>query len=354
MSDKNNIDVNDNSAGLAIVDESTIRDKIYEVRGVKVMLDFELAEIYGYSTTAFNQQVKNNAEKFEGEDFCFYLTTDEFKNLISKKLTSSWGGRRKSPRAFTESGIYMLMTVLRGDLAIAQSRALIRTFRVMKDYIVENQGLIGRQEYLRLSIQVSDNIKENLQMRHDLDELTDDMRGVLDKLSNVVLKSEIAPILLELGRPEDKREYLFLNGQPMKAVDAYMEIYGKAKKTIHIVDDYISPKTLHLLQGAQNGVNITLISDNKGNHLKDSDYADFRKEFPNHPITFRQSRSMSHDRFIILDYETVDERAYHCGASSKDAGNRATAIIEFDDSQVKAALSKLLGTMLSNPTLILS
>ena len=191
-------------------------------------------------------------------------------------------------------------------------------------------------------------------MRHDLDELTDDMRGVLDKLSNVVLKSEIAPILLELGRPEDKREYLFLNGQPMKAVDAYMEIYGKAKKTIHIVDDYISPKTLHLLQGAQNGVNITLISDNKGNHLKDSDYADFRKEFPNHPITFRQSRSMSHDRFIILDYETVDERAYHCGASSKDAGNRATAIIEFNDSQVKAALSKLLGTMLSNPTLILS
>ena len=134
---------------IMIVDESRIRDKIYEVRGMKVMLDFELAEIYGYTTTAFNQQVKNNLGKFKGEDFCFYLTQDEFtglKNLMSKNLTSSWGGRRKPPRAFTESGIYMLMTVLRGELATRQSRALIRTFRAMKDYIIENQQLIITQK----------------------------------------------------------------------------------------------------------------------------------------------------------------------------------------------------------------
>ena len=74
----------------------------------------------------------------------------------------------------------------------------------MKDYIVENQGLVGQQEYLRLSLQVSDNIK----MRRDLENLTDDMKGVLDKLSDVVLKSEISPILLEKGMSEDKREYL--------------------------------------------------------------------------------------------------------------------------------------------------
>ena len=93
---------------IAIIDERTILDKIYEVRGMKVMLDFELAEIYGYTTKAFNQQVKNNSEKFEGEDFCFYLTYEEADNLMSKNLTSSWGGRRKPPRAFTESGLYML------------------------------------------------------------------------------------------------------------------------------------------------------------------------------------------------------------------------------------------------------
>ena len=163
---KNNGEVD--KAEIAVIDEQSIRDKIYVVRGVQVMLDFELAEIYGYSTTAFNQQVKNNTEKFEGEDFCFYLTPEEFKNLMSKNLTSSWGGRRKPPQAFTESGIYMLMTVLRGELAVKQSRALIRTFRVMKDYILKNQGLIEQHNYLRLSFQITDMQKELSKVRQDL------------------------------------------------------------------------------------------------------------------------------------------------------------------------------------------
>ena len=70
-------------------------------------IDFELAEIYGYTTAGFNEQVKNNIEKFDS-DFMFQLTADEFKNLMSKNSTSSWGGRRKLPYAFTEQGIYML------------------------------------------------------------------------------------------------------------------------------------------------------------------------------------------------------------------------------------------------------
>lgn len=108
----------DNSkTSIAIIDEKTIRNKIYEVRGVKVMLDFELAAIYGYNTTAFNQQVKNNIEKFEGDDFCFYLTQEEFRNLMSKNLISSWGGRRKPPRAFTVS---------RGTLPAAETAELFR------------------------------------------------------------------------------------------------------------------------------------------------------------------------------------------------------------------------------------
>ena len=99
-------DHNEKSSEIAIVDERTIRDKIYEVRGVKVMLDFELAEIYGYTTKAFNQQVKNNIGKFD-EDFRFQLTKEEAEILRSKNLTSSWGGTRYLPWAFTESGIYM-------------------------------------------------------------------------------------------------------------------------------------------------------------------------------------------------------------------------------------------------------
>ena len=88
----------------------TIESMIYEVRGQKVMLDFDLARIYGYETRRFNEQVKNNIQKFD-EDFRFQLSTDEFKAiLMSKKSTSSWDGSRKAPYAFTEQGIYMLLT----------------------------------------------------------------------------------------------------------------------------------------------------------------------------------------------------------------------------------------------------
>ena len=103
----------------AVVDEHTLRDKIYTVRGVEVMLDFDLAEIYGFTTSAFNQQVKRNIERFD-DDFRFQLTRSEVEQLsISQNVTSIQtkglrGGRAKLPYAFTESGIYMLMTVLKG------------------------------------------------------------------------------------------------------------------------------------------------------------------------------------------------------------------------------------------------
>ena len=97
----------------ALIDAKTIKEKIYNIRNQKVMLDFELAEIYGYETKNFNRQIKNNIEKFDGEDFMFRLTADEFKNLRCKNFTSSWGGSRYLPYAFTEQGVYMLMTVLR-------------------------------------------------------------------------------------------------------------------------------------------------------------------------------------------------------------------------------------------------
>ena len=91
MNEENKENINkQKSTEIAIVDESTIRDKIYVVRGVQVMLDFELAEIYGYTTSAFNQQVKRNEEKFH-DDFRFQLTKGEFQNLLSQNVTASWG-----------------------------------------------------------------------------------------------------------------------------------------------------------------------------------------------------------------------------------------------------------------------
>ena len=126
---------------IIIVDERSIKDKIYVIRGQKVMLDSDLAEIYGYTTKRFNEQVKNNIEKFD-DDFMFQLNDEELKKLWSKNSTANISKMSRSlPYCFTEQGIYMLMTVLKGDLAVNQSKALIRLFKKMKDYIVDNNLL---------------------------------------------------------------------------------------------------------------------------------------------------------------------------------------------------------------------
>ena len=163
------------------------------------MLDADLAEIYGYSTKAFNQQVKNNIEKFD-DDFRFQLSSKEVDECSRSKILTLNGGHRGTnikyaPYAFTEQGIYMLMTVLKGERATAQSKALIRLFKQMKDYIVaENHQLLGFVD------------------------------------------------------PSTYRHFLILNGQKLEADVAYAQIYGMAKKSLLIVDNYVDVKTLNLLR----------------------------------------------------------------------------------------------------------
>ena len=119
------------------------------------MLDADLAEIYGYDTKGFNRQVKNNIEKFD-EDFMFELTDEELEDLRYKNCTANISSKsRYNPHVFTEQGLYMLMTVLKGPLAVKQSKALIRTFKKMKDYILENRDLIGQREILQLSMETA-------------------------------------------------------------------------------------------------------------------------------------------------------------------------------------------------------
>ena len=123
---------------LIVLTPEIIQSRIYAIRGQRVMLDVDLAEIYGYETKNFNRQVKNNLQKFEGDDFMFRLSHEEQEELSRcKNFTLNKGSGRGSnikyaPYAFTEQGIYMLMTVLKGELAVRQSRALIRLFKQMK------------------------------------------------------------------------------------------------------------------------------------------------------------------------------------------------------------------------------
>ncbi len=227
-----------------IIDERTIRDKIYEVRGIKVMLDFDLAEIYGYTTSAFNQQVKNNIAKFD-DDFRFQLTKEEVielsmsKNLTSIQIKGVKGGRAKLPWAFSEAGVYMLMTVLKGNLATQQSKILIRIFQSMKTYIMETQGLVTQRDILRLSMQTTENT-ESIRKIHTMLESQQKMLldhdekliSAFEKIRNTVKQSEISPVLLKFDEPDDTGEFLLREGCPAKADVTYMDIYSLS--LIHI------------------------------------------------------------------------------------------------------------------------
>lgn len=331
-------------------DEQGLQSKIYVVRGVQVMLDIDLAAIYGYTVKAFNQQVKNNMEKFD-DDFMFQLTAGELDNLRSKFLTAIVSPMSRAlPYAFTEQGIYMLMTVLKGDRAIKQSKALVRLFKQMKDYVIENQQIVSQRDFLRLSLQTAENAENIADFRKRLLEIDDKVEKVVSNLGDMVRKSELSPIMLNLGKPEIPAGWLILNGQPVESDLAYQQIYALANRSIFIVDNYISLKTLVLFKHARQDVAVTIFSDNAHNGLHKVEFEDFCKEYSGLRINVIEAGGIFHDRYIVLDYGTVDEKIYHCGASSKDGGRKVTTITLTEDTAVYAGLIEQL---LKNKSLVL-
>ena len=331
-------------------DEQGLQSKIYVVRGVQMMLDIDLAAIYGYTVKAFNQQVKNNMEKFD-DDFMFQLTAGELDNLRSKFLTAIVSPMSRAlPYAFTEQGIYMLMTVLKGERAIKQSKALVRLFKQMKDYVIENQQIVSQRDFLRLSLQTAENAENIADFRKRLLEIDDKVEKVVSNLGDMVRKSELSPIMLNLGKPEIPAGWLILNGQPVESDLAYQQIYALANRSIFIVDNYISLKTLVLFKHARQDVAVTIFSDNAHNGLHKVEFEDFCKEYSGLRINVIEAGGIFHDRYIVLDYGTVDEKIYHCGASSKDGGRKVTTITLTEDTAVYAGL---IEQSLKNKSLVL-
>ena len=299
-------------SGISLIDESLLKSRIYTIRGVKVMIDADLAEIYGYSTKRFNEQVKCNIERFD-EDFRFQLTREEYLSILrSEKPTLEQGKYAKYlPYAFTEQGIYMLMTVLRGDLAILQSKAIIRLFKQMKDYIIaENRNLLGYDGIAQIAVQTERNTKDI-----------------------AVIQSDLQKVMENFVDPSTYRHFLILNGRKLDADVAYAQIYGMAKETLLVVDNYVDVKTLNLLRNARKGVSILIASDRCA-CITDDMLNDFRAAMPGVSIDKVSAAHKFHDRYILVDFKTKSEKLYHCGASSKDAGNKITTIVQLDDVEV--------------------
>ena len=306
----------------SLIDENMLKSRIYTIRGLKVMLDADLAEIYGYSTKAFNQQVKNNIEKFD-EDFRFQLCRNEYREILGSKFLTLEQGKysKTSPYAFTEQGIYMLMTVLKGERATAQSKALIRLFKQMKDYIIaENRNLLGYDGIAQIAVQTERNTKDI-----------------------AVIQSDLQKVMENFVDPSTFKHFLILNGQKLDADVAYTQIYGMAKKSITIIDDYVGVKTLDLLRGIARGVSVMIYSDENGyESLTEQIKNDFLKARPDIKFDKKKTKEKFHDRYIFLDYGLKGEKLFHCGASSKDAGNKITTIMQIENTEIYHVLMEKL------------
>ena len=314
---------------IVLVNKKYLKDKIYNVRGQKVMLDRDLAEIYGYDTRGFNKQIKNNIEKFDNS-FMFQLTRSELDNLVMCKFYTSpnisyfkgqSGGVRKLPYVFTESGIYMLMTVLKGPLATKQSIALIKIFKSMKDYIIDNSQLLTHEEVLRLS----------LKNKEEIDEIKETM-ATKDDINNI--KKELNIINTEFIEEDNIKSFIISSNTKFELDEFYSRLFKKAKESVIVIDNYISIKTLNLLTYCKNNISIKLITDkaSKSNDkLKEYEYNDFIKEHPEYNIKLIDSKSINHDRFIILDYNTKSQKIFSSGSSLKDAGSKVSIMVELKD-----------------------
>jgi phage regulator Rha-like protein len=318
-----------------------ICNRVYIIRGQQVMLDYDLAEIYGYAVKRLNEQVKRNITRFP-EDFMFQLTKDEIPEDFSKSQIATLnesGDRRgtnikKLPFAFTEQGIYMLATVLRGELAEQQSIFIMRAFREMRHYIKQNQQFVTQSEMRLVTAKVSEisvQVAGVVDWKNKAEDRFDSIQRSIDTLNENFVSDK------------DFKNFVIYKGQKFEADAAYIDIYQQAEKSIYVIDDYVNAKTLQLLSQKQADVEVVLFTENghgKRGFLTTSVVNDFIQEYP--PLRIKPNADC-HDRLIVLDYGLPTERAYHCGASSKDAGKKLCAInMILETSMIHPVIDKLL------------
>ncbi len=172
-----------------------IQSKIYEIRGARVMLDFDLAALYQVETKRLKEAVRRNIKRFEGDDFMFELTDAEFESLNeclrSQIASSNRGGRRYAPYAFTEQGVAMLSSVLRSETAINANRAIIRAFVAMRNYITTTDNITAELREIRAKLALLErNDEDNAEA---INGLSEDMRKELDNVYNAIAALSVKP-----------------------------------------------------------------------------------------------------------------------------------------------------------------
>jgi phage regulator Rha-like protein len=287
---------------LTLLNKVEIENRIFTIRGVQVMIDSHLAELYAVETKVFNQAVKRNIDRFP-DAFRFQLTLEETVNLRSQIVTSSLehGGRRYLPYAFTEQGVAMLSAVLRSETAVKVSIQIIQAFVEMRKFISENAGIFHRLDKI-----------EQKQLETDT------------KFEHVFMALENKELKPEKG--------IFFEGQVFDAYTFVADLVRSAERSIVLIDNYIDDSVLTLFTKRKKDVTLIIYTPKISKQLA----LDVEKYNQQYGLLQLKELKESHDRFIIVD----DTQLYHIGASLKDVGKKWFAFSKMD-TEVLLLLNKL-------------
>ncbi len=286
-----------------------IENLIHVIRGKQVMLDRDLARLYGVETFRLNEQVKRNIERFP-EDFMFQLSKEEFENLKSQIAISSgdeilksqiaissWGGTRKLPYVFSENGVAMLSSVLRSQQAININIQIMRAFTTMRHFIATNAQVFQRLEVIehtQLSL---------VAHQEDTDKKFEEVFRRLDDGSTT------------------PKQAIFYDGQIFDAYKFVNERIREAKKRIVLIDNYIDETVLAMLDKRGKDVTAKVYTKNISRQLS----LDFEKHNAQYtPIEVEQF-DRAHDRFLC-----IDDTVYLIGASIKDLGKKWFGFVKLE------------------------
>ncbi|MBQ9071587.1 MAG: ORF6N domain-containing protein [Bacilli bacterium] len=275
-----------------MLEEIKIENLIYEIRGKYVMLDSDVAKLFGYETKYLNRQVQRNKERFP-ENYCFKLTEEEYEVLrcqnVTSSLNDSYGGRRYIPHVFTEYGIVMLAGLLKSEIAVNASLKIVDAFIAMKNFINNNKNLFKRittMEYKML--QYDDNF---------------------DKIFNALEPKKI------------EKQKIFFNGEIYDAYSLIIDLIKEANDRIIIIDNYIDKSILDMLVYKKEKVTVELVTSS--HYITKLDVDKFNKQYPDLKIKYS---NIFHDRFLI-----TDNTLYHIGSSLKDLGKKCFGINKIED-----------------------
>lgn len=285
-----------------------IKDKIITVRGVQVILDRDLAQLYGVETKRLNEQVKRNKERFP-EDFMFQLTVDEYSRSQFATLNTRQGKNQKyMPYAFTENGVAMLSSVLRSETAIAINIRIMRTFTMMKKTVSKDTDIYHRLELVEYG---------QLEIRKQVNESV----AILDHL--------IENLNLENYKFTQR---VFFDGQIYDAYAFMADLVRSATRRIILIDNYIDDTVLTLLDKRTSHVKAIVYTGSVSKQLR-LDLAKHNAQYP--PIDIRIF-TKSHDRFLI-----IDDDVYLIGASIKDLGKKWFGFTLMENTDAEELLQRL-------------